>query len=602
MGSAANGQTSADDQRLAYTYYNNREYDKAAYLFESLYNQSKSRTHFNYYINCLLKGGEIDKAEKVAKKHVSATKYNSVYRVILGMVYKAQHKNDKALQEFEGAVQGVSPDRNSIIELTNQFLSADEKEYAEKALLRGQEISGQDLSMELFSVYSSSRNFKMMSETALNIIENDKTRIYSVESQMQYYINNDINDEFYNLLRAATLQRIQKNPLPQYSELMIWLQIMKKNFKSAIVQAKALDKRLNEDGQRLINIADLAKTAKDYPAASEAYKYVLSKGNDNPYYQRATFGVLMSVYEQISDGTVSDTAEYKYLENQYATAFAEFGNNSRNLNEVMNYARLETYYLNKPDSAQGILERALKTPGISYTQRAQINLELGDVQLYKGEHWEALMTYAKVENDNKQNEHGDEAKFRKARIAYYTGNFKWAASQLDVLKASTSKLVANDAMELSLLISDNAERESEIPGDTTSAIIDNAISCQDLRIYARADMYMHQNLPGKAIASLDSIVELYKTSPLVDESMYLKARIYEKMRQMDSAAHYYKRVADEYAYDILADKACYFYAKLAEVNGEAEEAKKYYMKILADYPGSIYAVEARERYRKISGQ
>lgn len=208
-------QTSADDQRIAYSYYNNKEYDKAAYMFETIFNQTKSKTHFHYYITCLIKNGDLDKAEKAARKQLSASKNNSTYRVILGNVYKARHQNDKAEQEYKEALEGMRPDRNSIIELTNQLLTSEERDLAEKALIRGQEISGQDLSMELFSVYASNRNFKMMSETALNIIEKDPTRIYTVQNQMQYYLNNDINDEFYNILRTATVQRIQQNPLKQ---------------------------------------------------------------------------------------------------------------------------------------------------------------------------------------------------------------------------------------------------------------------------------------------------------------------------------------------------------------------------------------------------
>ncbi len=599
----ASAAQNTDDVRLAYSYYNNHEYDKAAYMFESLFAQSRSLNYYNIYINCLIRGHETDKAEKAAKKQASASKNDPCYLVILGNVYKAQNNIEKAQQEYHRALENMRQDRNSVIQLTNMYLSADEKDLAEQALLKAQEASGQDYSSDLFTVYSSNRNFKKMSETALGIIEKDASQIYNMQNQLQYHINNDINDEFYNILRAEVQQRIQQNPQPQFSELMIWLQIMKKNFRMAIVQAKGLDRRLGEQGQRLINIGEQAIAAKDYAAASEAYKYVTDKGKDNVFYQKAVFGLMQSMYEQVMDGSISSTEEIMYLESQYASTFADFGINSKTIGEIRNYARIETYYLNKPDSAMMILERALSTPGINYVQKAQLNLELGDVQLYKGEQWDALMTYAKVENDNKQNEYGDEAKFRKARIAYYTGNFKWAKSQLDVLRAATTKLVANDAMELSLLISDNAERESEILGDTTSAIMENEEASKDLRIYARADMYHHQNLSGKAITSLDSIVELYKTSPLVDEAIYLKARIYEKQHKLDSAAANYKKVADEYAYDILADKACYFYAKLAEtVKNDAEEAKRYYMRILSDYPGSVYAVEARERYRKISGQ
>lgn len=591
-----------DNAQLAYSYYNNKEYDKASYLFEELFNQTKSRSYFNYYINCLLRTEQFEKAEKAAKKQVSSAKNDPTYRVVLGYVYKQQQKQDKAQTEYDGVISALRPDRNSIIQATNQFLTFGENEYAEKTLMKGREITGDDFSNELFSVYASSRNFKMMAQTGLDIVDKNPSEIFNVENMYQYYINNDINDEFYEILRTTLLQRIQQKPSTHYSEMMIWLLVQKKNFKSAIVQAKALDKRLGETGQRLIAIGDQALQSKDYAAAADAYKYVLAKGKECPFHQRATFGTLTSMYQQIDNGTITDIEQIKYLESQYAATFDEFGYNSRTVGEIRNYARIETYYLNKPDSARAIIERALKAQGVNYSTKATLNLELGDIQFYEGDVWDALMTYAKVENDNKQNEYGDEAKFRKARVAYYTGNFKWAASQLDVLKAATTKLVANDAMELSLLIADNAERENSVVGDTTALISENQLSSPDLRIYARADMYRQQNQLQKSLLSLDSIITIHKTSPLVDEALFMKARIFAKQHNYDTAAVYYKKVADDYSYDILADKACYYYAKIAEEHlSDTAAAKEYYMRILADYPGSVYAVESRERYRTLQG-
>jgi hypothetical protein len=296
----------------------------------------------------------------------------------------------------------LRPDRNTIIQVTNQFLTFSENEYAEKTLLKAREITGDDFNNELFSVYASSRNFKMMAETGLDIVDKNPTDIFNVENMYQYYINNDINDEFYNILRSTLLQRIQQKPSTHYSEMMIWLLVQKKNFKSAIVQAKALDKRLGELGQRLITIGDQALQSKDYAAAADAYKYVLAKGKDCPYHQRATFGTLTSMYRQIESGEITDMEQIKFLESQYAATFEEFGYNSKTVAEIRNYARIETYYLDKPDSARAIIERALKAQGVNYSTKATLNLELGDIQFYEGDVWDALMTYAKVENDNKE--------------------------------------------------------------------------------------------------------------------------------------------------------------------------------------------------------
>ena len=50
---------------------------------------------------------------------------------------------------------------------------------------------------------------------------------------------------------------------------------------------------------------------------------------------------------------------------------------------------------------------------------------------------------------------GHLAKFKNAQVYYFSGEYDWCQAQLDVLKASTSKLIANDALELSVLITDN---------------------------------------------------------------------------------------------------------------------------------------------------
>ena len=88
------------------------------------------------------------------------------------------------------------------------------------------------------------------------------------------------------------------------------------------------------------------------------------------------------------------------------------------------------------------------------------------------------MYYSQVEKDFKHEVIGQEAKFKKIKIDYYTGKFNWAQAQLNILKQSTSKLIANNAMELSLLISDNLNL------DTTQLT---------LQIYANAELLIFQN-------------------------------------------------------------------------------------------------------------
>ena len=586
-----------EDVSLAYSYYNSREYEKAVYLFENLFNQTHAKNYFNYYIKCLESLGELDKAEKAVKKQISANKNDLSYKITLGSVYKSQGKLDKAAEQFDGVLTALPRDRNSIIALCNSFLQADEPDYAEKTLQQGAEVAHTDFSMELFSVYASSRNYKKMSETSLDVVSADESRLATVENMLQYYLNNDTNDELYSVLRSSLMQRIQKTPSTALSEMLIWVYVQKKNFKMAVNQAKALDRRTNRQGRNLVSLGQQAVTAGDYASASDAYKYVLELGEKSPYYYSAKLGVLNTMYQQVIDGSITDQEQLSYLENEYRSAFEKQGINASTVQHVINYARLETYYMNHADSAKAIINKSLQQP-LNYTIKADLNLQLADIYLYAGDEWEALMIYAKVENDNKQNEKGDEAKLRKAKVAYYTGSFKWALSQLDVLKAATSKLVANDAMELAIIINDNlAVADEFMPADTA------ANPDHELKIFARGDMYMFQNRLTDAFACFDTIVAQYKNSLLVDESLYRQAQIHERQKDYSEAATLYQKVADDYAYDNLADKAAF---RLAEISStylaDPETAKTYYLKILTDYPGSIYAVQAREKYRKIDGR
>ncbi len=208
--------------------------------------------------------------------------------------------------------------------------------------------------------------------------------------------------------------------------------------------------------------------------------------------------------------------------------------------------------------------------------------------LIKGEVWDASLLYAQVDKDFKYDQLGEQAKLKNAKVSYYTGNFNFAKGQLDVLKGSTSKLIANDAMELSILITDN----STIDTSTTP-----------LLMYARADLMSYQNKDSLAVNTLDSINTIYPGHALADEVLFKKYEIAYKRQEFEKCIEFLESIATTYSYDILADDA---YFKLAElydfVLKDAEKAKENYGKILFDYQGSLYVVEARKRYRAIEGK
>ena len=179
------------------------------------------------------------------------------------------------------------------------------------------------------------------------------------------------------------------------------------------------------------------------------------------------------------------------------------------------------------------------------------------------------------------------ARFKVAKASYYKGDFKWAESQLKILKASTSQLIANDALDLKLLISDNKYEDS----------LQTA-----LKRYAKADLLAFQNRNDEAIAVLDEVIAQHKTEPIIPQALYKQAQLFEIKKMFEKAALNYQSIIENYRDGILIDNAIYNLAELYLRQIDApEKAKELYKTLVFNHADSIYFIEARKQYRRLRG-
>lgn len=279
--------------------------------------------------------------------------------------------------------------------------------------------------------------------------------------------------------------------------------------------------------------------------------------------------------------------ELVQLENDYMFLLDEFGRNSGTAFAIRQLANLQAYYLSKPENAVTALENLLALSGLPPSTIATVKLELGDIYILTGEVWEAALIYGQVEKQFANEPSGQEAKFKNARLSYFQGDFMWAKAQLDVLKASTSQLYANDALNLRLLISDNLQNETD-----TNA----------LKIYARSDLATFKNLSEKALSTLDSIEKQFPANSLADDILMAKAKIFTKQNRLTEAAEQFQKIIKDYSFDLWADDALFELAEIYETKlNDPLKAKDLYQKIITDFPGSLYVIEARKRFRTLRG-
>lgn len=577
------------DELLANQYYQNKEYDKAAIYYEKLFNSTNNLNYYDYYLNCLLEIKDFKKAEKAVRRLIKQNPNELSFLVDLGKVYKKNEEPEKANKEYEKAIKQLTADQEQIIILAEAFIRGKEWDYAIQAYLKGRKIlSGlYPFHFELAEVYYEKGDTRAMINEYLDVLEISDSFIQSVQNALQTTFGSDAEKK-NDILKAEVIKRIQDNSDKLiFSELLIWMQIQQKDFEGAFIQIKALDKRTRGDGTRMMNFAQACIQNEAYDIAVKAYEYVILKGAGSYYYAFAKMELLNTLYKKITVYGNYSFADLSNLEKNYQFAVAELGKSLTTIPLLKNLAHLQAFYLNKPGEALALLEEVVTMVGISAKMQADCKLELGDILLMTGDIWEASLIYSQVEKAFKYDPIGQEAKFRNAKVSYYTGDFNWAKAQLDILKGATSKLIANDAMALSLIISDNTAI------DTSTA---------PLLLFARSELLSFQNKDSLAIQLLDSLSAIYPSHALSDDILYKKAAIMVRKNKYNEAADYFNQLLVKHSGDILADDTLYKLAELNELKlNNPEKAKELYQKLLIDFPGSLFTLEARKRFRKLRG-
>lgn len=572
---------------LASQYYQNKEFGKAAELYEQLYSNSKSEGFFNIYLDCLMGIPDFEKAEKEIRKGLRGNSSDSFWYVQMGFLKKARGQEVESVKMYEKAIASLSNNPTEYPNLANQFINRHEFEYAEKVYIKGRSTQNPDLyNYELARIYYYMRNYDLMLKEYLEWVKQKESNLEIVKSNLQSILSIDNDQEISKQLKNYILKRIQEEPGQIiYNQLLIWLFIQDKNFIAAIRQAVALDKRTGAVDANIFGLANVAATNKNYDEAVKAYNYLISKGKKAEYYNLASQQLMQMYYDRFEEEGILDLVKANNLKMQFTQTFAILGISPETSELLTEYSHLLAFYLNQPDEAIKVLTDGLSMARINMQQMSEIKAELSDVYVYLGNLWDAVITYSQVIESNKSNTLGDDMKFKKAKLGYYMGNFRWAKAQLDALKASTSKLIANDAMDLALFISENLESDS---------------TAVPLKIFAHADLQLFRNNFHEALAALDSVSILYPDNSLADDVTFRKADIFQKQGKFAEAANLLESIVKDHSWEMLADDALFQLATIYQYKlNKKEEAMRLYKKMMTDYPGSVFVVDSRTEYRKL---
>ena len=583
------GAAAQSDLELAEFYYNEGSYEQAKLYLDQLWKKNKTKKVFDMYYASLLAVNDFESAEKLVKSRMRNKNTRATAYVELGQLYLHFDREIEAREAFAEALQRLEPGKNKALALANAFLDLNELDLALEVYEKAKELGTRDLEYQLVDLQGRRGNYPGMIDASLELLHLKPTYLRNIQNSFNRNLRIQDNPELGELLRSKLLGAAKEFPEDTiFPELLVWYFKQSLDFASAFVHAKSLDLRFNESGERLIELAQMSSKNGDTETAAACYQFVSSKGPDNPYFFTARCQSLRVLMQPLLDSTPPSMEEIARLAERYRTTLRDLGIRTETATLAKELAHVEAFYLQNPAAAIERLETILAIPGLYNRTAAVSKLELGDVLVFTDEIWDASLLFSQVELDFKDDPLGHEAKFRNARISYFAGDFDWAQSQLDALKASTSKLISNDAIDLSLLITDNYAMDTII---------------EPMWLYAQADLLASQHRYDDARVKLDSLVTTWPGHALEDEVLMQLAQMALAENQVDTAVVLLQEIVDLHFDDILADDALFQLAQLRqEWFNQPEVALPLYEQLLFEFPGSLHAIEARRRFRLLRGE
>ena len=578
------------DLELAEFYYNEGSYPQAKLYLDGIWKKNKTNAVYQMYYATLLALDDFDTAEKVVKERLKRRHKNSrsTALVDLGSLYLHFDKRDAALEAFMEALDNLQPGRPSAVSLANAFIKLDELDMALATYERAEKLGSTGFEYELANLQGMRGDFEGMIDAYMALLSTKPNYLRTVQNSLNRNLRLTTTEDNRELVRISLLRAIQTYPdNTVYPELLVWHFNQIRDFASSVIHAKALDLRLQEQGVRLMELGNTAQANGDVDTALECYRYVAAKGPDNPYYFTARNEVLQVRFDALTAEVPADLDAMAQLADEYAASLRDLGVRSETAMMVKDRAHLLAFYLQRTDEGIEDLEALLANNDLNERVAAACKLTLGDIYVFEGLIWDASLLFSQIVLDFKDDPLGHEAKFRNARVSYYGGDFNWAQSQLNALKASTSKLISNDAIDLSLLITDNFNLDTlTLP----------------MEMFARADLLRMQRKFDDARTTLDSLTTDFPGHVLEDEVLMMSADMFLEQGRLDTAMTLYQEVVDLHFDDITGDDALWMLADLTHhrLNDEAT-AQTLYEKLLFDFPGSLHAVEARKRFRALRG-
>lgn len=571
----------AQSDYLAKEYYRQGDFEKAVGLYEKLYAAQPSRWDYvSAYVESLQQLEQLDKVEEVLIAYLQLPAAQPAGLILLGDNFIKKDEPDKSKLLFNRALEVISINPNNVYNVARYFELANQLQYAIDAYqLAMQKNSRLNFDYQIAGLYGQMGEIEKMFESYITILRDNPRYTFRVQNNLNDFISDNPQGEYNILFRKLVLSKLQQEPDIIWNQMLSWLYLQEKAYGKALLQEKAIYNRTREDLSGVMEVADIAKDENQFEVALDGYAFVIK----NAFVRQQALEAQLNIVE-IEKNSLS--ADPQNIRKKYENLLNEYGRAPETIALQLAFARFLAFDLHKPDEASAFLKKTLLLELDNY-RSGRVKMVLAEILVYQGRFNEAIVNFSQVGVQLKNDVLAHQARFMAAKTSYFKADFEWALTQLKVLKSSHTQLIANDALELHLLIHEN--------------ILNDSLHT-NLKKFAQADWLIFKNETEKARQWLEEIYSGNDDDPITDDALYKLARLEESLGNYEQAKNYYLQFIERYPYEVWMDQVLYYFSKMwAETLNNPDEAKPYLEKLIFDHPDSIFIPEAKLLYRKLRG-
>lgn len=575
------------DEHLARSFFELRDYEKADALLKKLFPNNPEK-YYDMSFKTAMSLKHYDEAIAIATTAGKKSKQNLNYQYDLGLAYFKKNDSIQGDKIWMRAIDNALENMGKTHELIQIFQLNKNWNYLEKILRTAidKKYNPEVYSAMLMDVLLGLKKYPEVVPLLMNKIEKDEVGFMNTILRIQNYTE---ELELMSLVQKRVYSEYAKNQNSEkWTQIAMWLSQVTKDYEEALHIAMAYDKRLHGNGNYVLSVADVALHEEEYRVSIAGYQYLKNIETNNMMAKLAAQKEIEAYYSMVKKSMNQDSSSMDSMQVRMNAYFSKYGMDHTTAEMQILQAEVWVRYYDKLSEAIALLIKLLDYPQLPLAERSRATLNLGDYKLIADDIWEASLLYGKVDKDEKDSPLGEEARFKNSKVFYFNGDFELAGDLLSILKSSTSELLANDALYLSVFIQDNRDN------DTLNTA---------MREVSKAELLFYQNKQTEALQILSAIKSKYPKSTLIDDILMIEALEASKQKKWGDAIAYYQEIMDRYSGSILADKAIYEWSKIQEtIYQDKTKAMDGYLKILTKYKDSVYSTDARKRLRALRGE